>query len=86
MTMTAIQAQSALSSEKSHPLLSCFETASVQSDAVSLKAPFKSIHASASEAQWQLVYKLSAQAPIGFSAYCFRPLNKLLEEFINLLE
>lgn len=38
---------------------------------------FKSIHASAFEAQWQLVYKLSAQAPKGFSSYCFQPLNKL---------
>lgn len=38
---------------------------------------FKSIHASAFEAQKKLVYKLSAQAPKGFSSYCFRPLNKL---------
>lgn len=51
--------------------------AAVQPDRVSLKAPLKSIHASAFEAQWKPVYKLSARAPKGFSPYCFQPLNKL---------
>lgn len=53
--------------------------AAVQPHRVSLKPPFKSIHASAFEAQWPLVYKLSAREPKGFSSHCFHTLNKLFE-------
>lgn len=53
--------------------------AAVQPHRVSLKPPFKSIHASAFEAQWPLVYKLSAREPKGFSPHCFHTLNKLFE-------
>lgn len=53
--------------------------AAVQPHRVSLKPPFKSIHASALEAQWPLVYKLSACEPKGFSPHCFHTLNKLFE-------
>lgn len=51
----------------------------VQPHRVSLKPPFKSIHASAFEAQWPLVYRLSAREPKGFSPHCFHTLNKLFE-------